>query len=342
MKTEFSYKFGEYTTRVSLRPDFHNAFDGADLVIFDENTFPLFPDKPQNYLVIPPGEENKSWETVDKILTKALDSGLARDSVIMGVGGGVLCDMTAFAASLYMRGCKLVLAPTTILAMVDAALGGKTGIDYHSYKNMVGTFYPAQELRLFTPVVKSLPKREVLGGLAESIKAGLLGDQELFELLEKKREPILALEPQLLSEVIARSVEVKGGVVQRDFKEQNERAFLNLGHTFAHALESVSGFASWSHGEAVSWGIAKALELGQRLGHTPAAYVKRVKDLLAAYGYRLTAPGFKAEDLLAAMKKDKKKKAGKVRFVLQKGFQQTFLQEVADTDVIAVLEGETK
>lgn len=337
-----TYRFGEYSTRVRFFEAEDGLFQTAGLTVFDENTARLFKSLPEPHLVLPQGEESKTWQNVDRILTAALRSSLGRDSTIVGVGGGVLCDMTAFAASLYMRGCRLVLVPTTLLAMVDAALGGKTGIDYHSYKNMIGTFFPAEELRIWPGALKSLPRREVIGGLAEVIKAGILGDHKLYELLESAKDQILAMDSGVLMEVIGRSIEVKGGIVQRDFKESHERAYLNLGHTFGHALESVSGFTGWTHGEAVAWGIAKALELGQRLGATEAPYVRRVKDLLAAYGYRLSAPGVAGADLLSAMRNDKKKKAGRVRFVLQRGFQETFLQEVDDADVLAVLQEETR
>jgi len=246
--------------------------------------------------------------------------------------------MAAFAASLYMRGCRLVLVPTTLLAMVDAALGGKTGIDYGGFKNMVGTFYPAQELRLWPGVLASLPDREFRSGLAEVIKHAFLADPKLLTLLEDKRSAILARDSAVLEELVFRAVMVKVGVVERDLRETGERAFLNLGHTFGHALEAVLGFdGSWVHGEAVCWGMARAFDLGVVLGRTDPAWRDRAVALMSGYGFRLAASASPTA-VLAAMNNDKKKKAGQVRFVLQENLGRTFQQAVDDAAVLACLE----
>lgn len=334
---DMTFNLGEYKTSLKFFADPHKLLDGVSLAVFDENTWPLFEFYTGPKLILPPGEPSKHWTSVAAILDKALSLSLGRDSVIAACGGGVLCDMTAFAASLYMRGCGLRLIPTTLLAMVDAALGGKTGIDYHGYKNLVGTFYPASELFIWPAATATLPDREFKSGLAEVIKSGLLKDQGLIDLLTSRVSHVLLRDPNLVPELVVRSLRVKGGIVESDLRENGERAHLNLGHTFAHALETVTNF-QWSHGEAVVWGIQKALRMGNLLGVTPADYENKVSSLLSAYGYRLRQSEGSPAEILAAMKNDKKKKAGKVRFVLQKGPQQTFLQEVEDSLVLRVLE----
>ncbi|MBI9102897.1 MAG: 3-dehydroquinate synthase [Spirochaetales bacterium] len=267
-------------------------------------------------------------ESVEDILTAGIENGLARDGLFIGIGGGVVCDMTAFAASIYMRGSRVILIPTTLLAMTDASLGGKTGVDFRGYKNMAGTFFPAEELRICPDLLSSLPERDYISGLAEVIKHAFLVKSDLFEFLEREREAVLLREPQILGRMIRESIKVKGDFVERDFREQAERAFLNFGHTFGHALESVSGFAGWSHGEAVAWGMDKALKAGVLMGETDPDYARKVSAFLALYGFRLEAPGIDPEALINAMGKDKKKREGKIMFVLQKEYGKTFQSEI--------------
>jgi len=339
MVDEIRLRAGEFTTLVRFYRTADTLLDGTDLHVYDTNTSGLFPDSGIPRHVWPAGEAHKAWPQIDAVLTRALDLGLARDSVFAGVGGGVVTDMTAFAASVYMRGCRLVLVPTTLLAMVDAALGGKTGIDYGGYKNLVGTFYPAHELRIWPGALATLPERDFRSGLAEAIKHAFLVDTHLLELFETRREAVLARDPATLEELVFRAVMVKVGVVERDLRETGERAFLNLGHTFGHALEAVVGFdGSWTHGEAVCWGMGRALDLGVALGKTDRVWRDRADALMAAYGFRSRAPGTSAAALLAAMKNDKKKKGGQVRFVLQEAQGRTFQQTVEDGEVLACLE----
>lgn len=310
----------------------------ASLFVFDENTRPLFPEVPGATLVLPPGEEEKHFGSVQKILSAAVKANLGRDALFYGVGGGVIGDMTAFSASIYMRGCAVKLVPTTLLSMVDASLGGKTGVDFAGYKNMAGTFYPAEEVIVCPEVLRTLPEREYLSGLAEVIKHALLSRSEWLERLEKERDAVLSRDPVLLPELIRASLAVKAEVVEEDFREQGVRAHLNLGHTFGHALESVSGFSAWSHGEGVAWGILRALKAGVLMGITDSAYAEGVEHLLASYGFRLSAPEHSPADLMAAMGQDKKKKGGKVRFILQKGWGETLLSEIPEEILKKVLE----
>lgn len=340
MVDEIRLRAGEFTTLVRFYKSADALLEGTDLQVCDANTAGLFPDRGVPRHVWPAGEAAKDWPQIDSLLRRALALGLARDSTIAGIGGGVVTDMAAFAASLYMRGCRLVLVPTTLLAMVDAALGGKTGIDYGGFKNLVGTFYPAHELRIWPGALATLGDRDYRSGLAEAIKHAFLVDAHLLELLENRREAVLSREPSVLEELVFRAVLVKVGVVERDLRETGERAFLNLGHTFGHALEAVMGFdGSWTHGEAVCWGIVRALELGVALGRTSPAWRDRARALIEAYGFRLRASGADARSILAAMKNDKKKRGGLVRFVLQEGQGRTFQLAVDDAQVLACIEG---
>ena len=308
------------------------------LVVTDQTLFAeygsLFEKKKP--VVLPSGEQAKTWESVSELISEGFTRGLARDGQFIGVGGGVITDITGFAASLYMRGIDLVLVPTTLLGMVDAAFGGKTGINYGGYKNMVGTFYPAREIRVCTDFIPSLPEREYRSGLAEVLKSALLDDANLLDLLESRKDKVLSRQASILDELVIRSIGVKGRIVEQDLTEKGIRAHLNLGHTFAHALESVAGFGNWSHGEAVAWGIVKAMELGARLGVTPDDYHHRVRELFVSYGFRLECSE-DPESLLQAMLMDKKKQSGRLHFVLQKGLTETLVQEVHPDQVRAIL-----
>jgi len=335
MSDSLQFRFGEFRTSVSFLSS--PRLPQASLVVLDENTAALFPADTSQRVVLPAGETSKSWQSVQTILTRCTEIGVGRDGTVAGVGGGVVCDVAAFAASIYMRGCSLVLTPTTLLAMVDASLGGKTGIDFLGYKNLVGTFYPAARIEIAVGVLGSLSEREYRSGLAEVIKTGIIGDPELFRLLETEAAAVMRREPALLQEMIRRCLAVKGAIVEEDLREDGRRALLNLGHTFAHALESASRFAGWTHGEAVAWGMARAVDAGERLRITPSDAGRRILRVLEAYGYRLRAPVGLA-DLLPAFERDKKRRAGRHRLVLAKGLGHVMVQEVSSEDLAAALE----
>ncbi|MDA3812146.1 MAG: 3-dehydroquinate synthase [Spirochaetaceae bacterium] len=326
-----TFHFGTFTTRtVFCSPE--EVLEDA-LLVFDENTAKLFPGRSQRYaIVLPPGEKAKNWQSIDTILKAAIDNSYGRDGCFCAIGGGVVCDLTAFAASVYMRGCSVVLVPTTLLAMVDASLGGKSGIDYEGYKNMVGTFYPASEVRYCPQLLKSLPDREYLSGMGEVIKTAMLGDKDLFQYLKDNRDLILQRDLNAMTEIIRRCIMVKGKIVEEDLHERNIRATLNLGHTFAHALESVSGFTDWSHGESVAWGLLMALETGIELGITDNYYAIEVRKMLEDYNFRLYAD-IDTDKMILAMNQDKKKKGGVINFILQKNIEQTIIMPV-DKDII--------
>lgn len=339
-----TFDLGQYSTSFSIQAegivDALVALEERDevLTVYDAHTADLFAPAGRAGIVLPAGEHAKEWSSVELIIDEALRRELGRDGVFVGVGGGVVTDVTAFAASVYLRGVTLELLPTTLLAMVDAAFGGKTGVNYGGYKNMVGTFYPASSLQVFTECVNSLSEREFMSGLAEVIKAALLGDEELFAFLRDAREDILARVPEAMEYIVDRAIGVKGHVVEQDLLETGVRAILNLGHTFAHALESVSGLGRWSHGAAVAWGIARALEAGERLDLTPAEYADSAKSLIESYGYDTGATGEDVDALLAAMRHDKKRRGGRLNLVLQEGLGWTNVQETPESVVRGVLE----
>ncbi len=309
------------------------------LIVCDYHTASLLPSGSPEPLVIEAEEAQKDWRTVELVIYAAYQAGLDRSSCITAIGGGVLCDVVAFAASIYLRGIALVLIPTTLVAMVDAALGGKTGIDYQGRKNLIGSFYPAREVFIWPEALVSLPPRELTAGMAEVIKTALLGDSELVEMLEREGTNWVSSGTDSACAVIRRCLLVKGRVVEADPTERaGLRDVLNLGHTFAHAMEAVTGFGPWNHGEAVAWGIARAMELGVHISETPPKHRDRVLKLLHSVGFRLQA-GDEAppEELLKAMDADKKRRGGELRFVLQRGVGDTFVRAVARDEVLLVL-----
>ncbi len=313
--------------------------NASDVLICDANTAQIdipFP-RDMRRIVVPPGERCKQADVLLSVIEGLVDSGLTRESTVYALGGGALTDLAAFAASIYLRGVSCVLLPTTLLAMVDAAVGGKTGIDFGGYKNMAGTFAPAREVRIAPVVLDTLPRREYLSGLAEAIKAGFLGDGELVAFLEDNSRRVLDREPAAVREVIARAVKFKAGVVETDFTEQGTRAILNLGHTFGHALESSLGLGEWTHGEAVAWGIARAMRAGAHLGITDASWVERVIALLERYGYETGPAPVEPGKILDGMYRDKKRNSRGITFVLQRGPQDTMLQVLEPEQILDIL-----
>jgi len=336
-----NFSFGEYKTNVYLSKDIPTICQLAldlgleagrpsfnPLIIADENTSSIAAklcdgwDLP--FCIIKSGEENKNWQSVEKILAAAQTAGLGRDGIFIAVGGGVICDITAFAASIYKRGCSIVLVSTTLLGMVDASIGGKTGFDIFDIKNLIGSFYPAQTVYMPVISLNTLPQREWKSGMAELIKTAILsGDDFLDQITEKAdllKDYTKLAESDILRKCIEKAVLYKGSIVSEDPKEiSGKRMLLNLGHTFGHALESTAGLGVISHGEAVAWGITRACELGEKLQITPALRAKKIKDLLLSFGYECTNIHPLASNtnaLLNVMKSDKKKKQGKITFIV--------------------------
>lgn len=299
-------------------------------------------------LILDSGEKSKTIESVLEIVKAALDNNGQRTSVFVGIGGGVVTDMTAFAASIFKRGAACELVPTTLLSMVDAAIGGKTGCDFESYKNMIGSFFPAQKIHIIPSFIESLPQNEYKSGMAEVIKTALLYSPELFEKLENAPEILQERKNPLVSEAIKICVNAKAKVVEQDLTEKNIRMQLNLGHTFGHALESMAGLGVVTHGDGVAWGIGRAADLARNLGLASNNYAKRIKSCLKRYGWvtdpvhpamreKYSSDEEIAEALFNAMKKDKKNSSSQVRFVLQENIGETVITEVPKDKVIQVL-----
>lgn len=299
-------------------------------------------------LIIGAGEPFKTIESVLAIIKAALDNNARRSAVFIGIGGGVITDMTAFAASIFKRGASCELVPTTLLAMVDASVGGKTGCDFDSYKNMIGSFFPAQKIHICPKFIESLPYGEYRSGMAEVVKTALLYAPGLFAKLEKNPHILDDRKNPLVEEAIRTCVNAKATIVEQDFMEKNIRMQLNLGHTFGHALESTAGLGTVTHGDGVAWGIARAADLAVRIGLSSADYAGRVKACLASFGWETGSvhPALleKYQDkdtaasvLFSAMKKDKKNTSDTVRFVLQKQLGETVIAEVPEEDVLSVL-----
>lgn len=269
--------------------------------------------------VIEPGESSKTLSTVEEICDRFLDAQLDRRSTVVALGGGVVGDIAGFAAATYMRGIRYVQVPTTLLAQVDSSVGGKTGVNLRGGKNLVGAFHQPVLVLVDTSFLLTLPEREYRTGLAEVVKYGIIRDAALFELLEERTEEVKRREPELLAEIVARCLKIKAGVVSRDEKEQGERAVLNLGHTFGHAFENLTGYKRFTHGEAVSAGIAYASRLAVKRGLLTAGDEERIERLLTAFGLPTVVEGLGAENVIAVMHRDKKALGGRITVILPEG-----------------------
>lgn len=289
-------------------------------------------------LTVAPGEESKSLGELGRVLDFLAAQRLDRTGVLVAVGGGVIGDLGGFAAASFLRGIDFLQVPTTLLAMVDSSVGGKTGINLAAGKNLVGAFHQPRGVIIDTDLLATLPSREFAAGMAEVIKYGLLGDGALLAQLE--RAPLLVTSPDLAA-VIRRCCALKARIVEADEHEtaaEGGRALLNLGHTFGHAIEQVTGYGAYLHGEAVAIGLAGAARLSQRLGYLAPADVKRVDAVLAAHALptRLRTP-LSLATLMASMLHDKKVRAGKLRFVVMKRLGEAATQgEIAPAMVEAV------
>jgi 3-dehydroquinate synthase len=267
-------------------------------------------------VVLPDGESHKDWQTLNLIFDALLGQGADRKTVLFALGGGVVGDMTGFAAACYMRGVPFVQVPTTLLAQVDSSVGGKTAINHPIGKNMIGAFYQPERVVCDLHTLQSLPPRELSAGLAEVIKYGPIADMAFFDWIENNLDALLAREPKALAYAVKRSCEIKAHVVGQDERESGLRAILNFGHTFGHAIEAGLGFGEWLHGEAVGCGMVMAAQLSQRLGLVDIAFSERLTSLIQRAGLPTVGPDLGAEVYLHHMRVDKKAEAGDIRFVL--------------------------
>ena len=269
-------------------------------------------------IILPDGEEYKSSETLNSIYDALLSNRCERSTPLIALGGGVIGDLTGYAAATYLRGVPFIQIPTTLLAQVDSSVGGKTGINHPLGKNMIGAFYQPQLVLADTDTLSTLPDNELAAGIAEVIKYGLIRDLPFFEWLEQNMDKLLARDTGALQYAIARSCQNKAEVVEADEHESGERALLNLGHTFGHAIESGMGYGNWLHGEGVAAGTIMAADLSRRLGWIGAPDVARIRSLFERAGLPTVTPDLGAEKYLEFMGLDKKVEGGKMRFVLLK------------------------
>jgi 3-dehydroquinate synthase len=322
--------FDQSATYASL-PSAHSA-----LVVSNTTVAPLYAQRlvaalrgkyaQVHTVVLPDGEVHKTWQTLTLIFDELLSKGCDRKTVLFALGGGVVGDMTGFAAASYMRGVPFVQVPTTLLAQVDSSVGGKTAINHPLGKNMIGAFYQPQLVVCDLDTLKTLPARETSAGLAEIIKYGPISDMVFMDWLERNMDGLRAGEPALLAHAVQRSCEIKADVVGADEREKGVRAILNFGHTFGHAIEAGMGYGAWLHGEAVGCGMVMAARLSQALGLIDAAFVQRLQKLIERAGLPAVAPSLPLhtaadvpERYLQLMRGDKKSEAGEIKFITLDG-----------------------
>lgn len=289
-------------------------------------------------IILPDGEQYKTWETLNSIFDALLTHRCERKTTLIALGGGVIGDLTGFAAASYLRGVPFIQIPTTLLAQVDSSVGGKTGINHPLGKNMVGAFYQPQLVLADTRTLTTLPARELSAGLAEVIKYGLIYDAVFFDWLETNIDKLRALDEDSIAYAVYRSCEIKAEVVAQDERESGLRALLNLGHTFGHAIESGMGYGVWLHGEAVAAGTVLAADVSRRMGLLSEAEVTRIRALYRRAGLPDTAPDLRVEKYMDYMGLDKKVEGGRIRFVLMRGIGAALVSaDVPDADLTAAL-----
>jgi 3-dehydroquinate synthase len=289
--------------------------------------------------VVAAGETSKSLDVAARLYDRLAELNADRKTLVVAVGGGVVGDLAGFVAATYNRGLALLMVPTTLLSMVDSAVGGKVGVNHPRGKNLIGAFHQPAGVWIDTEVLETLPGREYRSGLAEVVKYGVILDPDLFSYLEKNGEAVLRQEAEAVGHVVARSCRLKADVVEKDERELTGlRAILNYGHTFAHAFETVAGYGAWLHGEAVAAGMVCASRLAERRGLIPGVVTARQIELLEALGLPIAPEAWSIDQLLAVMRNDKKNEAGRLRFVLPRRLGEVALfHDVPEEDVRAVL-----
>jgi 3-dehydroquinate synthase len=313
-------------------------------IISNKTIFPLYRDivvkslqecgiTPEIFL-IPDGEEYKDFLWTYYLHGELLKARFDRSSLLLAVGGGVVGDITGFVASTYMRGIKFVQVPTTLLAQVDSSVGGKTGVNHTLGKNMIGSFYQPSLVFIDVDTLKTLPEKEFYAGMAEIIKYGIMADGSLFDYLTSNRDGILSLGDALIH-IIKRSCEIKADVVSKDEREAGLRATLNFGHTIGHAVETVTGYKKYLHGEAIAIGMCAAADLAVRMKALQQSDARRIKELVASYNLPNAIPeALNVQDMINAMEVDKKVKAGKLRFIIPESIGTVKIEDDVDREMI--------
>jgi 3-dehydroquinate synthase len=291
-------------------------------------------------VVIEAGEGSKSFSQLETLCGALIDFEIERDDCIIALGGGVIGDLTGFAAAILRRGTRFIQIPTSLLAQVDSSIGGKTAINAAQGKNLIGAFHQPDLVLADMDVLTTLPPRQVLAGYAEIVKYGGLGNPAFFDWLEQNHQAVLALEPAAVAQAVAESCRAKAAIVARDERESGERALLNLGHTFGHAFEKLTGYGeALLHGEAVAYGMVLAFALSAERGHCSSSDADRVKAHIGAVGLPITMAQigngkFEADALVEAMRQDKKVQAGKMRFILAQKIGHTFIADDVEADAL--------
>lgn len=323
-----------------LRPFIHGK---RALLVTNEVIAPLYLDKVKaglgdvqcDHIVLPDGEHTKTMAILGLIYDKLLEERHERSTTLIALGGGVIGDITGFAAATYQRGVNFIQVPTTLLAQVDSSVGGKTGVNHPLGKNMIGAFYQPQCVLADTDVLGTLPDRELKAGIAEVIKYGLINNLPFLEWLETNIGRLVAGDRTLLAEAVRVSCEEKARIVAADEKEDGVRALLNLGHTFGHAIENAMGYGTWLHGEAVAAGMVQAADLSWRMGWLDGADAARAKNLIERAGLPVCPPGnMSVDDFLQLMSFDKKVLGGKIRFILLQALGKAVIESNIDSDLL--------
>ncbi len=321
-----------------------SGLTGSVFVVSDDVVGPLFAERALKSLragglepalfTFPAGEASKTLETVRQVYDWLLDHRAERGSALIALGGGVVGDLTGFVAATYLRGVPFVQAPTSLLAMVDAAVGGKVAVDHPRGKNLIGAFYPPRLVVEDTSVLASLPPRALREGFAEVIKHGLIMDPPMLDILERDAERLLAVEPEITTEIVARNAALKAGVVSADEREGGRRMILNYGHTIGHAIEAACGYGAVRHGEAISAGMMAAAEIGRRMGVTPAVVGERQARIFQRYGLPLRHPGVDRAMVMEAMTRDKKVATKRIRWILLEDYGRPIVRDDVPEDVV--------
>jgi 3-dehydroquinate synthase len=285
--------------------------------------------------LVPDGEEYKDYFWSYHILGDMLKNRLDRNSCVVALGGGVIGDMAGFAASVYMRGIHFIQIPTTLLAQVDSSVGGKTGVNHPSGKNMIGTFHQPRLVWSDTATLSTLPRGELLCGIAEIIKYGVIWDAELFRVLEDERDAILKLDEEVIAYLVKRSCEIKAEVVSKDERESGLRAILNYGHTIGHAIEAGTGYSEYLHGEAVAIGMCAAARLSSEMGMMEGIQSERIKSVVSSYGLPCDMPkDISGDKLISLISMDKKAVAGEIKFVLPRAIGSVEIKKGIDMKIL--------
>ena len=318
-------------------------------IVTDSNVAPLYLDAVEKELkktdfiytsyVLPAGEANKNLKEIEGIYEHLIVNHFDRGDLLAALGGGVVGDMTGFTAATYLRGIDFVQIPTTLLAQVDSSIGGKTGVDFLQYKNMVGAFHQPKLVYINTTTLKSLPEREYFSGMGEVIKHGLIKDADYYEWIKENIDAIKAREHEAVKEMIYQSCLIKGGVVERDPKEKGERALLNFGHTLGHAIEKLKDF-TWLHGECVAAGCCLAAEISCIKGNISKEEVDDIKGVFEAFDMNGDISELSADDIVKTTKSDKKMVGDKIKFVLLRSVGDAYIDmSVTDDEMKQVLQG---